>query len=202
MRHPKISDWTDFVRAVAADGDRAVMQRHLDQGCRDCEATVRALRQVAETVAAELALEPAAGAVRLVKAFFATQHPQAHGSWTELELRRVFDSTLAPAPAAFRAQGDGQRQLLFESDEYTVELSFEHSPGEVDAVLRGQILAAHGEPRSHAPVFLVGDGEVISRAISAQHGTFEMSGRLDQPCELWVFPDDHNRIRLRLEPDN
>ncbi len=81
-------------------------------------------------------------------------------------------------------------------------MSVDQSPGAADAVLRGQILEAHGEPRSHTPVFLVGDGEVICRAISEEPGTFEMSGRLDLPCELWIFPDDENRIRLSLKAEH
>ena len=137
--------------------------------------------------------------LRSVKAFFDIQHPDSRHGWRELFVRTAFDSALAPAPAASRGHGDGRRQLLFESDEYTLELSVDYSPGAVDAVLRGQILEAHGEPRSHTPVFLVGDGEVVGRAISEQHGTFEMSGRLDDTSELWVFPDDQNRIRVCLK---
>ena len=101
---------------------------------------------------------------------------------------------------ASRLASSPRRQMLFESDDYTLELSVDYSQGEADSVLRGQLLEAHGEPRSHTPVFLVGDGEVLGRAISAELGSFEMSSRLDGSCELWVFPDDDNRIRLSLEP--
>ena len=125
-----------------------------------------------------------------------------HGFWSELKLSTAFDSALAPAASGSRSQGADNRHLLFQSDQYTVELSLDFASDTVDAVLRGQILEAQGEPRSHTPVFLVGDGAVIGRTISAQQGTFEMSGRLDQPCELWVFPDDENRIRLTLTAEH
>lgn len=202
MKHPEITSWADFARSLVTDGERASMQQHLESGCGLCHATLTALERVHETARADAAQVLPAGALRSVKAFFATQHPEARGFWSELRLRATFDSALAPAPAASRAQSGDRRQLLFESDEYTLELSVDHSPGAVDSVLRGQLLEAHGEPRSHTPVFLVGDGEVIGRTISAQHGTFELAGRLDLPCELWVFPDDRNRIRLSLPPEN
>ena len=202
MTHPKITEWADYVRAVAGAGDREALRVHLEEGCRFCQATVAALELVASTAATETAMPVPDGAVRSVKAFFSIQQGRQQGVWTELPLRRAFDSALAPAAAASRSEGEPARQLLFESDDYTVELSLDQTPGEVDAVLRGQILEAEGQPRSHIPVFLVGDGEVIGRTISEQHGTFEMTGRLDQPCELWVFPDDEHRIRLSLSPDD
>ena len=202
MKHPKITQWADYVRAVAANGEREALRAHLDEGCGLCQATVAALELVAGTAANESALPVPDDAVRSVKAFFSIQHGGTQGVWTELFLRRAFDSAITAAAAASRSEGEPARQLLFESDEYTVELSLDQTPGEVDAVLRGQILEAHGEPRSHTPVFLVGDGEVIGRTISEKHGTFEMTGRLDQPCELWVFPDDEHRIRLSLSPDD
>ena len=87
MRHPKITDWADYVRAVADDGDRAALQQHLDHGCTLCEATVVALQRVAETAAADRALAIPDGTVRSVKALFAAQHPAAHGFWSELRLR-------------------------------------------------------------------------------------------------------------------
>ncbi len=202
MRHPRITEWADFARSLVTNDERSAMQSHLDGGCELCQATLLALELVNETATANSALMPPAGAIRSVKAFFATQHPRSHGFWQESRLRNVFDSSLEPAPASSRAQNDGSRQLLFESDQYTLELSLDYSPGTVDAVLRGQILEAHGEPRSHTPVFLVGDGEVIDRTISELQGTFELSGRLDRTCELWVFPDDDNHIRLSLKSEH
>lgn len=198
MRHPEITEWADYARELATDAERIALGSHLDEDCGLCRATLTAFRQVAETAASEMALTPPAGAIRSVKAFFAAQHPRAHGVWQEPRLHTAFDSALAPAAAASRAQPDGSRQLLFESEQYTLELSLDYSPGAVDAVVRGQILEAHGGPRSHTPVFLIGGGEVLDRTISEQHGTFELSGRMDKTCELWLFPDDDNRIRLSL----
>ena len=201
MRHPKISDWADFVRAVAGQGDRTTLQRHLEAGCDDCQAVVASLERVMTTAEIDGAVTPPDGAVRSVKAFFDLQRPQAESRWAELTMRQAFDSALTPMVAS-RASSLASRRMLFESDDYTLELSVDYTPGEVDAVLRGQIMESQGEPRSHTPVFLVGDGEVIGRAISAQHGTFELSSRLDSTCELWVFPDDDNRIRLSLKHEH
>ena len=182
MRHPDISDWTDYVRAIDGESDHTALQSHLDEGCGPCRALVAVLEQVASTDEINGAIAPPAGAIRSVKAFFQLQHPEAESRWGELLLRRAFDSAVAPAVAS-RASSQTTRQMLFESDDYTLELSLDYTPGEVDAVLRGLLLEAQGEPRSHTPVFLVGDGEVIGRTISERHGNFEMSGPLDQSCE-------------------
>ena len=202
MTHFDITQWADFVRGLGDSAETAAMQRHLDGGCQRCASISGALGQLTETSEVDAAIAPPAGALRSVKAFFSVQRPEAASSWCELTLSRVFDSRLAPAPAASRAPAGPGRQLLFESDDYTLELSVDRLPDASEAVLRGQLLEARGEPRSHTPVFLVGGGEVLDRAISERQGTFEMIGRLDRPCELWVFPDDENRIRLSLGPDN
>ena len=138
MRHPDISDWTDYVRAMDSEDDHAVLQSHLDEGCGSCRALVSTLQRVTATAEADAAVAPPASAVRSVKAFFRLQQ-------------------------------------------------------------RGQLVETHGKPRSCTPVFPVGDGEVIERTISERHGAFEMTGPLDHSSELWVFPDDQNRIRLSLE---
>jgi hypothetical protein len=202
MSHYDITQWADFVRGLGAAGERAAMQRHLEGGCARCAAIAGALRRVATALGSEAEASPPEPMVRSVKAFFTVQHPEARAHWRELTLRRVFDSTLTRAPGSRRAPGDGVRQLLFESDEYTLELSVDRRADAGGAVLRGQLLAAHGEPRSHTPVFLVGGGEVIARTISERHGTFELTGRLDRPCELWVVPDDEHLIKLKLDPVN
>ena len=201
MKHPKISEWADYARAVATEAERTALESHLDEGCELCRATLGALQLVSDIAAADLEMSPPSGTLRSVKAFFAAQHSGTRGVWSELPLRLAFDSAQTPSAMNRRAPADGSRQLLFESERYTVELSLEQPPDAVHATLRGQILEAHGAPRSHAPVFLVGDGEVLDRAISEQQGTFEMSGRLDQPCELWVFPDDESRLRLTLSSE-
>lgn len=201
MLHPAISDWTDFARATARPDDRSLMQRHLDGGCDSCRAALSAMQRVATTAELDGALAPPAGAVRSAKAFFELQQLEGGAQSAEDALEPRFDSALVPTRAA-RSTSSTARQLLFESGDYTLELCFDHAPGEADVLLRGQILEADGEPRSHTPVFLVGGGEVRGRAISALRGTFELSSRLDPGCELWLFPDDDNRIRLSLTVDN
>ena len=202
MSHYDVTQWADFVRGLRDPAKTAAMQGHLDDGCERCGTLHGALVRVAATAEADLAIAPPAGAVRSVKAFFGVQRPGATSSWSELSLRRVFDSALAAAPAASRAPANAGRQLLFESDEYTLELSVDRVPDTEDAVLRGQLLEARGKPRSHTPVFLIGGGEVLARTISERGGTFELTGRLDAPCELWVIPDDEHRIKLPLDPEN
>ncbi len=198
MRHFAITSWVDYVRGLADGSRQTAIKRHLDAGCRDCEAMVTAFCRVV-AIAAEPHCPPT-GAVRAVEAFFAVERLGRRGHHGELPLRSLFDSALAAAPAARRSHGLGRR-LLFEADGYTLELSIDRSPDTADGVLRGQLLAAQGEPRSYAPVFLVGAGTVTDRTLTEPSGTFEVGGRLDVPCELWLFPDEEHRIRLPLPLD-
>jgi hypothetical protein len=197
MRHPEITTWTDHARGLGSDNQLSALRQHR-ASCAPCRTTLRALQLVAAVGRADAAATPPAWALRSVQAFFTTRHPQAPSPWRDLRLQATFDSSVAPAPAGIRSRLDDRRQLLFESDDYIVELSLDQEPGSAAARVCGQIFETRGEPRSHTPVFLVGKGGVLGRAISQRHGYFELTGRLARSCELWVFPDDESRIRLDL----
>lgn len=201
MIHYRPGEWADYVRGLRSGACAAEMQGHLETGCSPCTALHDYLTRVAATARRDRADAPSDAVLRSVKAFYAFQRGQTPAGRT-VGLRRLFDSALAPATMATRAAESDERQLLFESDEYTLELSVDRSPEAEEAVLRGQLLEAHGEPRSHTPVFLMGGGEVLGRTISEEQGTFEIVGRLVRPCELWVFPDEEHHIKLRLDPEN
>lgn len=198
MRHFAITSWADYVRGLTEVSHWTAMEGHLDAGCRRCEAMVTTLRRVAAITAAPGS--PPAAAMRSVEAYFAVESRARRGGRHELQVRSLFDSARAASPAASRAPGVGRR-LLFEAGGYTLELSVDRSPDSADGVLRGQLLAARGGPRSYAPVFLVGADTVTDRALTEPSGTFEVSGCLDAPCELWLFPDQEQRIRLPLPID-
>jgi hypothetical protein len=70
MEHFDITDWADYVRAVADSADRAAMKRHFDAGCESCAAMVTALERLATTATGAT---PPPGVLRSVKEVFAVQ---------------------------------------------------------------------------------------------------------------------------------
>lgn len=113
------------------------MQKHIDDGCQQCAATLRTWESVLSVAEKENTLTPPADVVRVVKSFAAT--PEAsHG------VRLVFDSNMQPATAGIRGSISA-RQLLYQTDNYYVDLRLEPRRESDRACLVGQVMNRSGK---------------------------------------------------------
>jgi hypothetical protein len=108
------------------------MQQHLDDGCKTCAAKLETWQSVLAVAGAEISLEPPADVVRLVKSFAVA--PKASPG-----VRLVFDSMLQPATAGVRGSLSA-RQLLYQTDEYYIDLRLEPRREADRACLVGQVV--------------------------------------------------------------
>lgn len=113
------------------------MQKHIDDGCSQCSATLQTWESVLSVAEKESILTPPADVVRVVKSFAAT--PEAsHG------VRLVFDSDLQPAHAGIRGSISA-RQLLYQTHDYYVDLRLEPRRESDRACLVGQVMHRSGK---------------------------------------------------------
>lgn len=113
------------------------MQKHIDDGCQQCSATLRTWESVLSVAEKESTLTPPADVVRVVKSFAAT--PEASRG-----VRLVFDSNLQPAHAGIRGSISA-RQLLYQTDDYYVDLRLEPRRESDRACLVGQVMNRSGK---------------------------------------------------------
>ena len=69
-RHYDVPEWTDFVRGLGDDAQRAAMQQHLSAGCARCGEFVATLQRFAPIASTETQYEPPEEAVRRAEALF------------------------------------------------------------------------------------------------------------------------------------
>lgn len=112
------------------------MQRHIDDGCKKCQAALVIWQGVASVAKQESSYAPPEDTVRVAKSQLATV---AGGLTASLPARLVFDSSLQPVTAGLRG-AVAARQFLFEADDYVIDLRLEPQR-ELDRIsLVGQVL--------------------------------------------------------------
>jgi hypothetical protein len=112
------------------------MQQHLAVGCAKCEAMLKMWQSVASVTEQELMYLPPDDQVRVAKSLLSGA---AMDSWANLPVRLVFDSVLQPATAGFRGYVS-TRQLLYETDQYFIDLRLEPQRDSDRFALVGQVL--------------------------------------------------------------
>lgn len=198
MSHFDIARWADHVRGLTNEKVAAKMGLHLES-CSRCNQLVTALERVREDAAAERRHPVPAYAARSAKSIFGLQRPERENALTRLNLKLTFDSALAPAAVGARSLHDATRQLLFESEDFALDVRVDYPSGTGNAIVVGQLLGSEGEPVEHARAYLLADGEIGSAGFTSEFGGFYMEGDRKIPLELWLDLDDDRRISVNLD---
>jgi hypothetical protein len=142
LKHFADEAWADFARSVIAPEQRTAMEKHIDEGCRECAAMLILWDGVFSIAQRESVFTPPVAAVRLVKANFPGRALQPKAGF-----RLLFDSNLQPVTAGLRGASSA-RQLLFETNDYYIDLRLEPRCDAEQACVVGQILHRMGRERS------------------------------------------------------
>jgi len=99
VKHFSDELWADFVRNLAPATTAQAMQKHIEDGCRKCEAVLKGWQSVFRIAQAESGFSPPEDAIRIAKAQFAA----VSSVQQRRPVRLVFDSNLTSETRA--AQG-------------------------------------------------------------------------------------------------
>ncbi len=196
MKHYSSEQWSDFVRNVLRDEDKAVMQAHLESGCKRCSAEVDAWIRVRDAAARERSYQPPDGAVRAAKGLVAVYAKPRRTMLAEL----LFDSFRTPALAGVRSAAPGQRQMLYGIGEYRIDIRVEQK-AEGDVVsLVGQILISEEPARAAGQVFvsLVRDRKVLATTQTNEFGEFALQCNMSSGLKLHLAPPDGPHLDIPL----
>jgi hypothetical protein len=172
MKHYRAQEWVDFVRGTVGKDQKAVMQTHLDSGCRRCQREAKTWQRVRETANRQMAAEPDDSVVRFVKGSLAISGKR------EPKHSRGF---LA--------------EVLFDSSREPLDLRLEPQIDSENVSLIGQILDSTDPTNgtAAASVALLKGGKVIAEASTNRFGEFQLDCNLGAPLELRV------KLPLRTE---
>jgi len=185
--HFREEDWLDFARHVGNVEHRALVARHLEAGCPQCEQTLRLWSAVLKVADQDSALQPPAARVRQARRRFLADRAQGLGERLRAQVALVFDSFRQPQLAGMRSLGASSRQLLYKAGRYTIRLQLEPAgPGGVSII--GQILdeTNAGGGLSDTAVRALAGHRTLDRAVTNRLGEFHLEPGASASLQLAV----------------
>jgi hypothetical protein len=196
VKHFEDAAWADFARKLASAADTVAMQQHLAAGCRKCEAMLKMWQSVASVTEQELMYLPPDDQVRVAKSLLASA---AIRSEAHFSVRLVFDSVLQPSAAGFRGYV-ATRQLLYETDQYFIDLRLEPQRNSDRFALVGQVLdrSRRGMASQGQMVRLLQGTLPLEQTVINEFGEFQFEFRADVGLSIAIGMDLENVILLPL----
>src|SRR5882724_3083350 len=156
MKHFTTEKWIDFTNQAVAVNEKALMEKHLEQGCKRCMETVSLWQKVRHSTAAEGNYQPPADSVRLAKAVF----------------------------VGARSAGAVTRQMLYRADPFQIDVHLEAKPGSNRIMVTGQLLDLSNPEivARDTRIFLSNMRGQVVHAVANQFGEF--SGEIDNSGDL------------------
>jgi len=188
MKHFDIANWTDFIRGLAGEADRAAMEGHLASGCPKCRHTVELLRKLAAAARDHAQIQTPQYALHCAQAIFTLQQPEKVEILARIPARLLYDSFREPLPAGLRTQQRLSRQALYQSGDYSLDLRLENERGSSRVALVGQI-QNRKQPGKHlggVPVLLVSGKQILAQVVSNSLGEFQMEYAPTKRLRLYV----------------
>lgn len=185
--------WSDYVRGLLDPATRNELSAYLElPGSVAARRTVKAFDGLLAFAARDAAAEPPASALRSVKALGSMLRPTRESWLRKLQSVLVFDSSMAPLAAGVRDLGHLDRQLIFRSDDYYVDLRLEQEATNSVWVVVGQLLREKDgvSPVAGVPVIAANDERFLSRSTTGKLGEFQAEGLPSADLRLLFLVDD------------
>jgi len=197
MQHIPQESVAEYIRQTLSPTEASQVREHVAE-CRECSDLIGLFREVMRVGANETAYEPPPGTVRIVNAYFGTQHPGTARTKRFFEL--LFDSFGQPAMAGARASVASARQLLYRVGTVYVDMRVDSEVNSERAALVGQMLdsARPGHPVSGVPVVLLDGRKNVASAISNNNGEFQIEFLLKNNLRLSVTVGDGAPVYLPI----
>ncbi len=188
MRHYSLEQWVDFARNVVGPQEKAEMESHLGDGCKQCSKTLSLWQRVHNVGRQEHAIQPPENAVRSIKGAFAIYGPRKVRKAVRAIANVLFDSAATPLPEGVRSAATAERQLLYGVGEYRIDVRIEPQLDSDKVALVGQILNSTdpGKSVGAVPVRLLGGRAVLVESMTSEFGEFCLECDLGKGFSLRV----------------
>src|SRR5258708_32923999 len=145
--HFREEDWLDFARDVGDREHRALVARHLETGCPECEETLRLWAAVLTVADQEAGASLSNSVLQRMKDRFSVHRPPKLGEKIAAGAALVFDSFRQPLLAGMRASGGATApQLLYKAGRYTIKLQGAPAVEQERLSIVRQILDGQSQP--------------------------------------------------------
>lgn len=197
-----IGQWCDFVRGLLDEETETRMQQQLEVSAGE-RRRVLALRQVLDVAEHDSRHAPPVWAVRSAKALGSlrrSDESHSESMWQRLVMALSFDSLASPALVGTRDAQAQDRQLIYTSEGFRVDLRIEPEADFQSTVLVGQLVKTDGEltPVADVPVLAVKQGQVVAQTKSGRFGEFQSEGLPASGVGLWLLLDEDLCLEIEL----
>ncbi|HXN24115.1 MAG TPA: hypothetical protein VOA41_15345 [Candidatus Dormibacteraeota bacterium] len=203
MRHFSFTDWADFANGLVAPEGNAIMQLHLDEGCKKCQKLLGTCRSIRSLAMRAAEYEPPAAAVQAVKSAFVLHGPQKRRSRVTEMADLVFDSLRQALPAGVRSidMESVGRKLLYRRGTIQVDLSVNPGPGTPNLQIDGQVLdsATAGHVVPGVVVFLMSAKKKLVQGQTNSMGEFHLECPPRDNLRLCVWISANREVILPLD---
>ena len=197
-----ITQMADFVRGLMDPESEQQVQAFLrSSNASSTKKELSALRHVARLAESERKLQVPDYAVRCAKALGSLRRPEAQETslLKRLTMALTFDSQVAPALAGTRDMRSVDRQLVFQSQGFQIDLRVEAD--KKGKVVVGQLIRDgldDVEPIADVPVLAMAEKEIIARSKTGAFGEFQAEGLAADSVELLFLVDDEQCLEVSL----
>jgi hypothetical protein len=197
-----MTEGCDFARGVAEPRVAESMQLQLGRPGRSSD-NVRRFARVVELAERDSRLSLPDYAVRVAKAAGSLRLHSTSRHTARRPFTVLFDSFLEAACVGTRALDSSHQQIVYRSDDYTVELRLEQETNPHRQVVVGQVLHHQGDvqPVSRVPVLVLSGGRVVGRDLTSCFGEFQAADLPPEALELCLLVNEEVRIDLPLGGD-
>jgi len=202
MRHFSMEQWIDFARNIVEPRERAEMESHLSDGCKQCSKTLSLWQRVSEVGRRESAYAPPDSVVGTVKGTFGIHGPRRAGRAVRVIASLLFDSAKTPLAEGVRSTATAERQLLYGVSNYRIDVRIEPQPNSGKVALVGQVLDSKtpGESIGKVPVSLCRGRKVLVESMTSPFGEFDVECDMGKGLELKVSLPDEELCLPVVEP--
>ncbi len=176
-KHYDIPDWLDLLRGFPSPEARLAMESHREN-CAQCRDTLAWVTRLQSTAEADSRSDVPAQVVRNAQAIFALRRLEQIQSPMGSLARMIYDSFQQPALQGVRSeQRSDIRHMIFEADDYVIDLRLEHERDLASVSMIGQIhLAANTDARvTPMAVTLTSNQNILAATTCNDFGEFAMS---------------------------
>ncbi len=178
MNCPIFEKLIDYLDGQIASAEAGFVKTHLE-GCERCAAVGQWYEKVRTIAASDDMIEPPSWVARRAIRLFETRRSQSglKEKLGRLVASLIFDSQAQPAVAGVRSTETMNRQLLYEADNYSIDVQISLSE-EPRAGLVGQILRKDDtefESVSRIPLDLIREGETVRSTLTSETGEFSIN---------------------------
>jgi hypothetical protein len=186
MNHFTLGDWVDFAQDLKTRAVRAEMQRHLDEGCRQCLRVVRMWRNLVAFASGERSCHPPERALRFVRGVFGLSKPARQGIRVPAMAHLLFDSSAQAVVAGVRSSHSAPRQLVYSVGKLFIDLRIEWRLGHVFVVGQAQQHSSRDPGLGGRDVLVLQGTKTIARTTSNQFGEFQFTLESEENPEFSI----------------